>query len=356
MESGMRSRWSCREDGQSTGCREGQFPGDYESQSNDCAYGLSRFMFHVLRIITYMRLSNLFFILMIKLIILLLILICSHSHAVVSPDSNAQLMYAEQLFDNSLYEASILEFKRYIFYNPESDLIDYAYYKIGQAYYTCEHYDDARQNFTKLLSDFPESPLRFDTKMMLAKTYYQEHNYPAARNGLQQMLAMEGYDKQLRIVAQYMQGWCYFYERNWYSAIIKFREVSKTDPDGELGKLAENLADITLSGTRVPRKSSSFARWMSRFIPGSGQIYTGHFLNGLGSMLLNGAFIYLLTDSIVDKRYVDAIGIYLVGARFYFGNIYNAEKFAIDYNRQIENRLIKLATDLHRTPQKILKD
>ena len=297
------------------------------------------FTHHVSRII--MKLSNLSFILTIKPITLLLILICSLSHADVFPDSNAQLIYADQLFDDSLYEASVLEFKRYIFYNPETELIDYAYYKIGQAYYHRKQYDNARQTLSKILVDFPESPLRFDAKMMLAKSYYQEQNYPAARNELRQLLAMECNDKKLRLVARYMRGLCHLYEKNWYSAIIEFRKVSKEDPDGELGKLARNLADTTLSGTRISRKSTSLARWMSRLVPGSGQIYAGHFLNGLTSMLLNGAFVYLLTDSIADKRYVDAVGIYLVGSRFYFGNVYNAEKFAIDYNRQIENQLIK---------------
>lgn len=285
-----------------------------------------------------MKLSNLFFIAIIS--------ICPLCHAETSPNSKVQLLYADQLFDDALHEASILEFKRYIFYNPESELVDYAYYKIGQAYYHRKQYDDARQTLNKLMVNFPESPLSLDAKMMLAKTHFEEQNYPAARSELWQLLATESNDRKLRLSVQYMRCWCYLHEKNWYSAIIEFRKISKEEPDSELGKLAENLADTTLSGTRIPRKSPSLAKWMSRFIPGSGQIYAGHFLNGLGATLLNGAFVYLFADSIADERYVDAIGIYLIGARFYFGNIHNAGKFAIDYNRQVDDRLIEEANKL----------
>ena len=99
----------------------------------------------------------------------------------------------------------------------------------------------------------------------------------------------------------------------------------------------------------LPKKSPSFAKLISRFIPGSGQIYAGKFFNGLGSMLINGTFFYLLFDSIYDRRYVDAFGIYMVGSRFYYGNVYNAEKFAIEYNQRIDEQLINSAMNKHRS-------
>jgi TM2 domain-containing membrane protein YozV len=114
---------------------------------------------------------------------------------------------------------------------------------------------------------------------------------------------------------------------------------------------AERLADTTLAGIRLPRKSPALARWMSTFLPGSGQIYASKITNGLISTAFNAAFIYLLADSIRDKRYVDTVGIYMIGARFYWGNIYNAAQSALEYNRRLEDRLLEgiIAADYQTT-------
>jgi len=281
--------------------------------------------------------------------IILLISMYSISYSIASPDENSQILYAEKLFEDSLYEPAIVEFKRFIFYNHESNLIDYAYYRIGHSFYNQKKYDDARRFFRRVEVEFPESPLKFDTKIMIAKSYFRENKYPSTRNELQQILTMDLNDRQLRLVSRYLQGWCYLYEKSWYLAIVEFRRVNQQEPNTELGKLSKELADLTLSGTQIPKKSPSFAKLISRFIPGSGQIYAGKFFNGLGSMLINGTFFYLLFDSIYDRRYVDAFGIYMVGSRFYYGNVYNAEKFAIEYNQRIDEQLINSAMNKHRS-------
>ena len=287
--------------------------------------------------------------------------------SVDSPASDSQLLYADALFDESDYDAAILEFKRYIFYNPQIDLLDYALYRIGQSYYYSHSPIDAQKNFDRLLKDYPQSPFRLHARLMLGKTFMDNEDFAKARNEFRIITESSSPPLSPRIrgdemggisaQAQYLQAWSYLSERDWYSAIAEFRKVGQFQPftkftlersegfegrpDSPLSIKAESLADTALAGIRLPRKSPTLARWMSTFLPGSGQIYVGKITNGLISTAFNAAFIYLLVDSIRDKRYVDTVGIYAIGARFYWGNIYNATQSALEYNRRLEDRLLE---------------
>lgn len=277
-------------------------------------------------------------------------------YLLVNSPSESQLLYADALFDEGEFDAAILEFKRYIFYNPQSDVLDYARYRIGQSHYYRHRPADAQKSLERLLSDYPQSPFRLHARFMLGKTFMDSEDFARARNEFHPIIEssspplsprMRGDERGgISAQAQYLQAWSYLSERDWYSAIAEFRKVSQFQPNSPLSIKAERLADTTLAGIRSPRKSPTLARWMSTFLPGSGQIYAGKITNGLISTAFNAAFIYLLVDSIRDKRYVDTAGIYIIGARFYWGNIYNATQSALEYNRNIEESLLEKLRNL----------
>jgi len=254
--------------------------------------------------------------------------------------SETQLLYADTLFDEGDFDAAILEFKRYLFYHPQSDVLDYARYRIGQSHYYNRRPADAQKSLERLLKDYQLSPFRFHARFMLGKTFMDSKNFARARNEFR-LITASNEDKKLSAQAQYTLAWSYLFERDWYSAIAEFRQVAQFQPDRPLSQKAEHLADTTLASTRLPRKSPTLARWMSIFLPGSGQIYAGKTTNGLISTVLNASLIYLIVDSIRDKRYVDTVGIYVIGGRFYWGNIHNAVQGALEYNRSLEDRLLE---------------
>ncbi|HIE28881.1 TPA: tetratricopeptide repeat protein [Candidatus Poribacteria bacterium] len=267
--------------------------------------------------------------------------------------SPSQLLYADTLFDDNDFDGAILEFKRYIFYNPQSNVLDYALYRIGQSYYYSQRPINAQKSFERLLKDYPQSPLRLYTRFMLGKTFMDNEDFPRARKEFH-LITKSNIDKKLSAQAKYLEAWSYLSERDWYSAVAEFRKVGQFQPftsfegspDNPLSIKAERLANETLASIRLSRKSPTLARWMSTFLPGSGQIYAGKITNGLISTAFNAAFIYLLVDSLRDKRYVDAVGVYIIGARFYWGNIYNAKQSALEYNQRIEERLLEKLKNL----------
>ena len=259
-----------------------------------------------------------------------------------------QLLYAEQLFDARTYNPSILEYKRFLFYQPHTDMADFARYRIAQAHYYQGNREYSRRLFEELMETYPESPLYHNAQLMLGKTHLDDGEYATARSVFFLILQAKG-DVRLQVQAQYLRGWCYVHDRNWFKAITEFRNIHQLRAgnsdtgtlDARLEQSAAKLADTTLANTPLPLKSPRLAQFMSTVIPGSGQIYAGKTRNGLISLGINTAFFYLLGDSVVDKRYVDAAGIFLVGSRFYWGNRQNAKKWAMEHNRDLEMDLIE---------------
>lgn len=266
-----------------------------------------------------------------------------------------QLLYAEQLFDARTYNPSILEYKRFLFYLPHTDMADFARYRIAQAHYYQGNREYSRQLFGKLMETYPESPLYHSAQLMLGKTHLDDGEYAAARSVFFLILQAKG-DIRLQVQAQYLRGWCYVHDRNWFKAITEFRNIHQLRAensdtgtlDARLEQSAAKLADTTFANTPLPLKSPRLAQFMSTVVPGSGQIYAGKTRNGLISLGINAAFFYLLGDSVVNKRYVDAAGIFLVGSRFYWGNRQNAKKWAMEHNQNLEIDLIEQLKSIKR--------
>ena len=266
-----------------------------------------------------------------------------------------QLLYAEQLFDARTYNPSILEYKRFLFYQPYTDMADFARYRIAQAHYYQGNREYSRQLFGEFIETFPESPLYHNAQLMLGKTHLDDGEFATARSTFFRILQAKG-DVRLQVQAQYLRGWCYVHDRNWFKAITEFRHIHQLRGenrdtgtfDARLEQSATKLADTTLANTPLPLKSPRLAQLMSTVVPGSGQIYAGKTRNGLISLGINAAFFYLLGDSVADKRYVDAVGIFLVGSRFYWGNRRNAKKWAMEHNRDLEMDLIERLKTIER--------
>lgn len=98
---------------------------------------------------------------------------------------------------------------------------------------------------------------------------------------------------------------------------------------------------MTYANTPLPFKSPRVAQWLSTFLPGTGQIYAGKLANGLISGAISAAVCYLLVDSIREERYVDAVGICLIGSPFYLGNRVNARRWTVEHNRRVEIDFIR---------------
>ena len=246
-----------------------------------------------------------------------------------------QSLYAEHLFDQRDYRSAILEYKRLLFYHPDIPEADLARYRIGLSYYHQGNRELARQKFEEVTQIFPNSPLNLQAQLMLGRTYFDAKNYSTARSTCFSIVSADG-GGETAAQARYLRAWCYIHEQAWFKAIAEFRTIQRLQPNTPLSQVSTQLADITYANTPLPFKSPQLAQWMSTFLPGTGQIYAGKLESGLISGAVNAAVCYLLVDSILDERYVDAVGICLVGSRFYMDNRVKAREWTIEHNQRLE--------------------
>ncbi len=82
-------------------------------------------------------------------------------------------------------------------------------------------------------------------------------------------------------------------------------------------------------------KSPWTAAILSTVLPGSGKVYTGNYVDGFFSFILNGLFIWLAYDNFDNGRNGRGVLMSLIGGFLYAGNIYGSAASAQNYNAGI---------------------
>ena len=286
-----------------------------------------------------MQLQNMIHIL-IRSLYYLLISITAFATSIRAETADLQYRYAEQLFESGDYQAARREYKRLLFYQPDTELRDVADYRIAQSYYYQNEATRAEGLFRKFSAIHPNSPLRFQSQLMLGQLHFDAGEYALARSGLFELLHASK-EPEVSAAAHYLRGWCYIHTTDWNKAISELRQVDISHINTLHGKKAHELADTLLEETPLPFKSPQVAAWLSTVVPGSGQLYAGKIKEGILAAALNGTFIYLAVDAIRDRRYMDCAGISFVGWQFYWGNRISAQQLASEYNKNREQALIQ---------------
>ena len=274
---------------------------------------------------------------MIKSSCCLLISITVFATSVLADPANPQYRYAEQLFESGDYQAARLAYKRLLFYQPDTELRDVADYRIAQTYYYQDEATRAEALFRKFSNIHPNSPLRFQSQLMLGQLHFDAGEYSLARSSLFELLHTSK-EPEVIAAAHYLRGWCYIQTTDWNKAIPELRQVRGASH----GKKARELADTLLGETPLRVKSLQMSAWLSTIVPGSGQLYVGNVKEGILAAALSGTFIYLAVDAMRERRYVDCTGIVLVGWQFYWSNRINARRLASEYNKNHEQELIQM--------------
>jgi TM2 domain-containing membrane protein YozV len=125
----------------------------------------------------------------------------------------------------------------------------------------------------------------------------------------------------------YWLGWSYIFNDQWNEAA---KEFNLTNTNKTLVELCNKTYD--------KKYSASFAKIISLFIPGAGQVYTGHYFSGALSLGWNVLWGYTTINAFAANRIFDGLVIgNLLWFRFYNGNLQNAYNFAVEENLIITN-------------------
>lgn len=92
----------------------------------------------------------------------------------------------------------------------------------------------------------------------------------------------------------------------------------------DYGKAAEGLRALPGAIAAMPRKKPALAATLSAMLPGAGYAYAGRPGAGIASFLINGLFIWTVSEAVVHRNYAIAATAGTLGAGWYAGGIRGA--------------------------------
>lgn len=236
----------------------------------------------------------------------------------------------ERLLGAGYFEEAITEYERFVCFGADSQRIAEACRRIGRAYRNLGMLEQASASLHRALAYATDDSLAGRIRIDIAVIALAMKAYDVAELELLKLARFNRCPEIVRTATFYL-GVCYLYTGRWELAHGAFTGYF-ADTDASAVQRVETL----LSSSNRPRlKSPSVGKWLSTFIPGSGQIYAGDIRNGVNAAAINAAFGYLFADAVVDGRYGDAIiAYYPLFERYYRGNRYHAETVARERNAQ----------------------
>ncbi len=258
--------------------------------------------------------------------LLWLILILGVGTAYASDDA---LKLADWMLKSGSYDEAITEYKRFIFFNPESDHIGYAQYRMGLAYRAVHNWQKSVDAFKASISVAGDSKTADERRIILATTLIASGNYSLARLELLKVL-----NQPLRSKSLYFDGIASLYMFDWDASKEAFSRFYSEYADT---KRAREIDSILLK-TRQSYRSAELAKSLSTILPGLGQVYAGNWQDGLNALVLNGVFAGFIANAIHRRDYKDATLISYISLRYYIGNRRRAEIDVREYNESLNRR------------------
>ena len=253
------------------------------------------------------------------------------------------LEIAEKFFNSENYYDAITEYRRYIFFNSEKkdDNISYAHYKIGLAYRNLGKWDESLNALRKSIQTVNTEYIRDERKIDLAVVLIASGNYSTAEFYL---IKVEMFSNipELKRKAAFFRGVSAIYSFKWEQSRNAFQIYFNNHPERKHAELGKKLDFLLDKAQNTKYKCPKLAKILSTILPGSGQIYSGDWRNGINALVINTATGYLLVNDLIKRQYLDAIfnSLFLF-ERFYRGNRYHAEESSKKYNQNINQKFVK---------------
>ena len=255
----------------------------------------------------------------------------TRNDTLAKPTTNNQqptttLAFADYLFQSQDYTRAIGEYKRLLFFYPDTqdNIKEYIQLMLGESYLMVKDCQQALSYFS--LQDNPY----FNYNR--ARVYFEQGDYPKTRDELNSVLDM-GFDEK-QIVLYGMS----FYKEHNFSDGARFFQTHAPAGFSVINELCN------FDGKEIKKRNRTTSTLFSVVIPGLGQVYSSRFGDGLYSFLTVvgcGSLAYYYWEH--DNSKVKFSIFSLLTALFWSGNVYGANIAARDYNEfQIKQYLMKI--------------
>jgi len=250
----------------------------------------------------------------------------SISQTQISPLDLARL-YSEE----KNYNSAILEYKRYLFFNKQSNNSTTVLLELYKSYQAIEDWQNVFSTLEKAYLSTDDDSLKDRIYIDKAILLISKGEIQRSEIILTKISTFTKYE-QIKRESYYWLGLGHLYSYKWSAAKNNMKKYYGASYN-------HYLDSIFINSNKLDIKSPQRARLFSLFIPGLGQIYSKDYKNGMNSLILNSLTSYFLFNSIIDKKYWDALIIYYTPfERYYWGSSRNAELIANNYNQKISKQ------------------
>jgi len=263
---------------------------------------------------------------------------CSEPRTLTITDE-LQIGLADAFLDEGEYYRAITEYKKFLYFFPDSPRADYARLQIGMAYYRGGECPQAIEAFAKVRQNYPSG--YFATAAFYEGVCRSRLKNPqAAEDDFSRVLAVDPVAPE---AAEALAGLSLVAldREDWAGSRRALQRLADNYSQTLQGAVAREALPLLDEAETRPRKSPAAAGVMSAIVPGSGYAYAGRPRDGLMAFLINGLFIAGTVVAIEDENYPAAALIGGIGLPFYLGNIYGGVNAAHKWNLSIAQDLRK---------------
>jgi tetratricopeptide (TPR) repeat protein len=263
-------------------------------------------------------------------------------NAIVPPQLSSEappppvFAFGRSLFYEGEYYRAIGELQRFLFFQPQHPLASEAQLTIGLAYFCGERWLQAFEVFRRVTRAAPHPWTRAEAALWMAEARAHGADQEEARR-LYQELIRQYPGSAVAQRAAYLIGWGHVRRRQWAEAREAFVQIEAKSP---YRASAARVAAALDPPPQLPYRSPTVAQLLSTLLPGTGQIYVGHTLDGLIGLGVHGAMIAGTTGAVMaGLQGAAGIGAFFTWG-FYRSQMANAANSARDFNTQAEERFI----------------
>lgn len=238
--------------------------------------------------------------------------------------------FANYLYNINEYQRALIEYHRFNFTYPESELKHKTMFRIGLSYEKLSEYQRARKNYRNLIKKSRNPEINQICRYRMAATYYSSQQWDSTLSYLGKL--EKDMDTDIAGAFEYLRGWCYLQETKYKPAMEIFKKLEEKESSEKASPSLHFLISKARQGRILPQKSPVISGGLSTVFPGAGQAYCERWGDAafssfftLGSL---GSAYYLWEK---DKSF--AISTAALGAFFYLGNIYGAITSAQIFNK-----------------------
>jgi tetratricopeptide (TPR) repeat protein len=244
------------------------------------------------------------------------------------------LGFADYLFSQQEYFRAIGEYERFLFLYPDDFRAPNAALRIIQCYFRAKRWQQAAEAADFFLRQYPKSSLAWEARFLKARSFGEMGRGEKARDEYRAIVA-DRPGRPLEAEAQYLIGLSYAKEGRWLEADEALRQVGSND--AQYGA-AKEVQQIVAEESRAKGKDPALAGFLAAILPGAGHFYCERPRDGTLALIFTGVFAFATYEAFNEGHEGVGIGLAVVTAAFYAGNIYSAVNVAHKYNDREERR------------------